>query len=502
MTLHKCGELAMNNLVVLPIIIPVICGLVLVIFRKNIRLHRVVSILAMAMLAVVSVSLVVDIKANGIQTLQAGGWQAPFGISLVADMFAALLVLAASIVGLFCLLYAVGSIGAGREEHYFYPLFLFLLAGVNGSFLTGDIFNLFVFFEVMLIASYVLISLGGTRPQLREAIPYVLINVVSSSLFLLAVAYLYGLTGTLNLAHLSVRVAELGQDGLMTTVSLLFLFVFSIKAGLFLFFWLPGAYSAPPTAIAATFAALLTKVGIYAIFRMFTLVFYHEPQITHLFIGVLSGATMVLGAAGAVAFKDIKKILTYNVVVGAGFIMAGLASFTLMGMMGAVFYLIHDIVGKALIFLLGGTIIYLTGTSKLNGVSGLIRTHPFLGWMFFLASLSLAGIPPLSGFLGKIYISRGTFEADYFWLGAIGLGTSLLVLYSLMKVFMNVFWGETYWSKEIEKGSTEGLMVPVAGLTVLMISLGLGTEGIAAFVRLAAEGLMNPHVYIDAVLIR
>ncbi len=490
----------MNNLIILPIIIPVIIGLIMVIFRKNIRFHRLASLIAIGALIVISILLLNVIRAEGIQTLQVGGWEAPFGISIVADMFATLLLLSSSIVALFCLLYAFHSIGREREEHYFYPLFLFLIAGVNGSFLTGDLFNLFVCFEVMLISSYVLISLGGTKIQLRESIKYVLTNVVSSFLFLLAIAYLYAMTGTLNLAHLSLRVAEVGQGGLMTTVAFLFLIVFSMKAGLFLFFWLPGSYSAPPTAVAAIFAALLTKVGIYAIFRMFTLVFYHEPQITHLFIGILAAMTMVLGALGAVAYSDIKKILTYNVVVGVGFIIAGLATFTTMGITGSIYYLIHDIIIKALIFLIGGTIIYITATSKLNEISGLIRNHPYLGWMFFIAALSLSGIPPLSGFLGKVFITRGTFETGYFWLGAIGLITSLMVLYSMMKIFMNVFWGETHLSKEMEKGSTKGLLLPIGFLTAITVILGLGAEGIQVYVRLAAEGLMNPGLYIEAVL--
>jgi len=490
----------MNNLIILPIIIPVIIGLIMVIFRKNIRFHRVAGVIAILALVIISIFLLNEIRVEGIQTLQVGGWEAPFGISLVADMFSTLLILSSSTVALFCLLYAFHSIGREREEHYFYPLFLFLIAGVNGSFLTGDLFNLFVCFEVMLISSYVLISLGGTKIQLRESIKYILTNVVSSFLFLLAIAYLYAMTGTLNLAHLSLRIAEIGQDGLMTTVAFLFLIVFSMKAALFLFFWLPGSYSAPPTAVAAIFAALLTKVGIYAIYRMFTLVFYHEPQITHLFIGILGAVTMVLGAFGAVAYSEIKKILTYNVVVGVGFIIAGLASFTAMGITGSIFYLIHDILIKALIFLLGGTIIYLTGTSKLKEISGLIRNHPYLGWMFFIAALSLSGIPPLSGFLGKVFITRGTFEAGYFWLGAIGLITSLMVLYSMMKIFMNVFWGETHLSLEMEKGSSKGLMLPIGFLTALTVVLGLGAEGIQVYVRLAAEGLLNPNLYIEAVL--
>lgn len=192
----------------------------------------------------------------------------------------------------------------------------------------------------------------------------------------MGVAYLYSITGTLNLAHISIRIAEVGQDGLITTVAFLFLIVFALKAGLLLYFWLPGSYSVPPTAIAAIFAALLTKVGIYAIFRMFTLIFYHEPQITHLFIGILAAATMVLGGLGAIGYWDLRKILTYNVVLSVGFIMLGLVSFTHTGMMGSIYYLIHDMVIKALVFLIGGTIIHLTGTSNLKDSGGVIRLHP------------------------------------------------------------------------------------------------------------------------------
>jgi len=489
----------MNNLVVMPVLIPLFVGMILILFRKNILLQRVLSSLTFLATGLVSWLLMNQIKSEGVQTLALGGWQAPYGIVMAADMFSALLLLSTSFVALCCLLYAFRTIGRERELFYFYPLFLFLITGVNGSFLTGDIFNLYVCFELMLLASYVLITLGGSKVQLGESIKYVLVNIVSSFFFLVAIAYLYSITGTLNLAHLSIRIAEVGQNGLLTTVALLFLIVFGIKAGLFLFQWLPGSYSAPPTAIAAVFAALLTKVGIYAIFRMFTLVFYHQPEITHLFIGILAALTMVLGAIGAVAYWDIKKILTYNVVIGAGLMLAGLASFTFNGYLGSIYYLIHDMIIKALLFLIGGTVISLTGTSKLKEISGLIRNHPYLGWMFFAAVLSISGIPPLSGFLGKVFITRGTFEADYFWLGAAGIITSLMVLYSVMKIFMTVFWGETTLSTEMEKGTTKGIIFPLVLLTAATITLGLGAEGIIGYIQLAAEGLANPDLYIDAV---
>ena len=490
----------MNNLVVLPLVIPFLAGIIMVLFRKNISFQRWLSVLSIAAISFVTVLLMVQISSDGIQAIQLGGWQAPFGISFVADMFAALLIVTGTIVSIACLLFAFRSIGKERERFYFYPFFQFLIMGVNGSFLTGDLFNLFVCFEVMLIASYVLITMGGTKVQLRESIKYVLINVLSSFLFLVGIAYLYAVVGTLNLAHISVRVAEVGQGGLMTTIAILFLVVFGLKAGLFFYFWLPGSYSAPPTAIAAIFAALLTKVGIYAIFRMFTLIFYHEPQVTHMLIAIMAAVTMVLGAIGAIAYWDIRKILAYNVIVAVGFIVSGLAIFTSASILGSIYYLIHDIIIKALLFLLGGTVISIVGTSKIKEMSGLIRNHPLLGWIFFIAALSLAGIPPLSGFIGKIFITQGAFEAGFYWLGAIGLLTSLMVLYSIMKVFINGFWGETLLSTDMEKGTTKGLMVPLVGLTVATIALGLGAEGINVYVEQATEGLMNPSLYIEAVL--
>ncbi|WP_053361768.1 Na+/H+ antiporter subunit D [Bacillus sp. FJAT-27251] len=488
----------MNNLVIMPILIPLITGLLMVAFRRKAVVQRFLSVAALGATGAVSLVLMVQIKNNGIQTLQLGGWEAPFGVSMVADMFSGLLLLTTSIVSLLCLVFAFYSIGKEREAHYFYPLYLFLITGVNGSFLTGDMFNLFVCFEVMLISSYVLISHGGTGIQLRESIKYVLINILSSFLFLVAIAYLYAATGTLNMAHLSERVAEAGQNGILTAIAILFLIVFSLKAGLFLFFWLPGSYSAPPTAIAAIFAALLTKVGIYSIIRVFTLIFYHEPDITHLIIGIMAAATMLLGAIGAVAYWDIKKILTYNVIVGVGLILAGLASNTSVGLTGSMYYLIHDIIIKALIFLIGGTVITLAGTSKLKDISGLIQTYPFLGWMFFIAALSLAGIPPLSGFIGKVFITEGTFEAGFLWLGAIGLLTSLMVLYSVMKIFLNGFWGDSYLDEE-KKGEAKGILFPLAFLTLLTIGLGVGAEGIHSYAELAIESLMNPLLYIEAV---
>ena len=212
----------MNNFVVLPLVIPLLSGLLMALLRKNVRVQRWLSILSVLLTFTVSYHLLQTVKAEGIQILEIGGWTAPFGIVLVVDLISALLLMTTSVVSFACIIYAFKSIGAEREKFYFYSLIQFLLTGINGSFITGDLFNLYVCFEVMLLASYVLLSLGGGRVQLREGIKYIVINTLSSTFFLLGIAYLYAVVGTLNLAHLSVRVAEAGQTGLMTTIAVLF----------------------------------------------------------------------------------------------------------------------------------------------------------------------------------------------------------------------------------------------------------------------------------------
>ncbi len=251
-----------NNLLIFPLLIPLVAAVLQIFGRSHIRFQRIVGAVSMLLCVGIAVVLVGEVHMSGIQILPMGGWVAPYGIVLVADMFAALLVLTSSILGAVCLFYAFASIGEEREKHHFYPFFQFLLVGVNGSFLTGDLFNLFVCFEVMLISSYALIVLGGTKRQLRETLKYILINIVSSSLFVATMAYLYAVTGTLNMAHLSERITEVGQSGILSVIALMLLTVFSLKAGLFLFYWLPGPYTSPPTVVTAIFAALLTKVEI------------------------------------------------------------------------------------------------------------------------------------------------------------------------------------------------------------------------------------------------
>lgn len=489
----------MNNILIFPMLLPILAGIILIFFRTNRRLQIVVSLGAMIAVAVVSIYILNTIQTEGILRLDFGGWIPPFGILFVADSFAMILVVTTSIVTFICLLYAVIAAGKQMNTLYFHPAVLFLNAGVIGSFMTGDMFNLFVCFEVMLLSSYVLLTLGGSKRQLREAIKYVSINIVSSWFFLVALAYLYGSVGTLNMAHIAMRVAEDGQGPMLTTVSILFLIVFSLKAGLLLYFWLPGSYSTPPAVTSALFGALLTKVGIYALFRVFSLIFPHHPELTLSLIGFMAAITLIGGSLGAVSSNDVRKIAAYNVVIAVGFILVGLAISTPLAMEGSIYYLIHDMVVKALLFLVIGAMISLTGTAKIEEMSGLMKNYPLLGWSFFIAMLSLAGVPPFSGFIGKVLVSEGAIQNGNLLLLTLALLSSLFVLYSLLRIFKNCFWGETIISKDEQLPLHQGILVPCLILVLLTAGIGLGGEGLAIYVTDAANTLLNPEIYIDAV---
>jgi multicomponent Na+:H+ antiporter subunit D len=490
----------MNNFIILPILFPLFTAILLIFFAKNIQIQRLISILSTFITVALSFMLVQTVKRDGVQILNLSNWDAPFGITLVSDMLSSLLVLTTSIIVFACVLYSFRSIGEEREHYYYYSIVQFLMVGIIGAFSTGDIFNLFVFFEVMLMSSYVLLVLGGTKIQLRESIKYILVNVISSALFVITVAYLYSVVGSLNMAHISVRIAEVDQPGIVTVIAVLFLIVFGLKGAIFpLFFWLPGSYNAAPAPVMALFGALLTKVGVYSIIRTYTLFFYHDLGYTHQLLAILAIVTIILGLIGALAYWDVKKIIIYNIIVAVGVILFGVSTMNEVALTGSIFYLIHDMLIKAALFLLVGIIITITGTGNLRMFRGLIKDYPGLGWTFFIATLALAGVPPLSGFVGKLLILQGGFaEGSYVGTGIV-LFSSLLVLYSVMKIFINGFWGEPQTFK-VNRGSVRFLLISPTILIILACLYGVGTEMIYPYISEASETLSNPSIYIEAVL--
>ncbi len=303
------------------------------------------------------------------------------------------------------------------------------------------------------------------------------------------------------MAHISERIAEVNQPAILTVLAILFLIVFGLKGAIFpLFFWLPGSYYAPPTPIMALFGALLTKVGVYSILRTYTLFFYHDQGFTHELLAILSLITIVLGSIAVIAFKDMKKIVIYNIIVAIGVITYGIATMNADGLSGSVFYLIHDMIIKAVLFLLIGMIIAITGTNRFDQFSGLIKHYPLLGWTFFISVLALAGIPPLSGFVGKLLIVSGGFTKGDIIGGLIVLLSSLFVLYSLMRVFIHGFWGDPAGSAVNKNVPVGKLLSPVIMLVIVAISYGLFSEWVNMYIMHAVDVLINPSLYIEAVL--
>ncbi|ELK45527.1 Na+/H+ antiporter subunit D [Halobacillus sp. ACCC02827] len=492
----------MSNLAVLPIILPLLAGIIVAFIHKKTALARNIS----KLFAVFNLAVVIyafwQVKSNGTLVLELGDWQAPFGIVLVGDLLSMTLVLTTNVVAVACVFFAPQSLSEKEESFYFYTFFFMLIAGVSGAFLTGDLFNLFVFFEVLLMASYGLIVLGNGKAQLRESIKYVLINLFSSMLFVTTISFLYSVVGTVNMAQIAERVQEVNQDGILTTIGILLFFVFATKAAVFpLYYWLPRPYISPNPVVSALFGALLTKVGIYSILRTFTLMFNQEVQLTHSLFIILAGLTMIFGVVGALSTNNVKLIVAYNIIPAVGFMLMGIGIFTEVSISGTVYYLVHDMIIKSVLFLLVGAVVYVAGTSDLRKMGGLIHHYPVLGWLFFVATLVLAGIPPFSGFIGKLQLLRGGLAEEEIGIVIIALLSSLMILFSMIRIFIRGFWGEKTDIPIPERKKKGTRMAwPAAGLLTLSVLLGVGAELFYPTIQSIAQYLMDPQIYIDSVL--
>ena len=497
----------MSAPLVLPIVVPLGVAIACVLTGSRPAWTRVISVVGAALLFACTAGLMVQVLSHGIQAAQIGDWPAPFGITLVADPFAAIMVLVTGFMGLAIAAYGLVEIDAARERYGFHALYHALLAGVCGAFLAGDLFNLYVWFEVMMIASFALLVLGSDREQLDGGVKYVAINLVSTILFLTACGLTYGVAGTLNMAELHAALAGVDNQGVVAAIGVLLVVAFGIKAAVFpLFFWLPAAYHTPPVTVTAIFAALVTKVGVYALIRIDTLVFAAVADVLEPVLLVTALATMVVGVLGAAAQNEVRRILSFHIVSQIGYILLGLAMSTAPGLVGAVFYLVHNIVAKTNLFLVSGAIRRLQSTLDLKSLGGLYATAPLLSVIFLVSALSLAGLPPLSGFWAKLLLLQASLEIEGYVLATAILAVGLVTLYSMTKIWLQAFWkpapapSSLVETPPLTARERAGMFGPMLALTAIIIAMGVAAQPFLDLAMAAATHLRDPAAYVTTVL--
>ncbi len=485
----------------LPIVLPLLAAALCVLTGRSRNAQRVIGLTTLTALVPIAVVILARVERDGIVTVQAGDWPAPIGITLVADRLSAIMLLTATVVLLAVLVYAIGQPGAERSHVGFQSVYMILAAGVSAAFLTGDLFNLFVAIEMMLTASYVLLTLGGRLDQVRAGMTYVVVSLIASVLFLVALALIYAATGTVNMADLGSRIADL-PSGLRTALAGLLLVVFGIKAAIApLYFWLPDSYPTAPSAVTAIFAGLLTKVGLYAIIRTQTALFPPDGRIAAILL-VAAGATMLVGVLGAIAQEDIRRIFSFYIISQIGYIIMGVGLFTVAGFAGAVYAIVHHIVVKTTLFLVGGLVEHVGGSSRMSRLGGMVATAPMLAVLFALPALSLAGIPPFSGFPAKFGLFDATAHAREWTVLAVAVLVSLLTLLSLAKIWIAVFWRPRGSAGDVAPARrAPALMVaPTAVLASLTLIIGLAAGPLYRYSERAAGDLVDPTIYREAVL--
>ena len=490
-------------LLVLPILVPFFCAATSLLAWRSLTAQRLCGVAGAVGLLASGVALFAAVQRAGILVVQVGNWPAPFGITLVADVLSAVMVLLTGVIAVAVAVFALGSLDGRRERFGYHALVQVLLMGVCGAFLTGDLFNLYVWFEVMLIASFALLALGGERAQLEGAVKYVTLNLVSSAVFLAAAGITYGVTGTLNFADLAHRLAAAPHPGVGLTLAMLLLVAFGIKAAIFpLFFWLPASYHTPPVAVTTLFSGLLTKVGVYALIRVFTLV-VPLTAVTQPLLLTVAGLTMVTGVLGAIAQHEMRRLLAFHVVSQIGYLLMGLGLASPLGLAGAVYFMVHVTLAKSALFLVSGIVQRLRGSFELDRLGGLWRDHPYVSLLFLVPALALAGIPPLSGFWAKLLLLQAGLAAAHWWVTATALAVSLLTLFSMTKIWAAAFWAAAppgVPGAALTRRQWLLLGGPAAGLGLLTVLMGVAADPAIGLAQRAAAQLLDPSAYVAAVL--
>ena len=490
----------MTTLVALPVLVPLVAAALMLIVRPLLA-QRTVSGVALLASLVTSITVLVDVWGDGpVKVVRLGGWPGEFAITMVADRLASVMVVVALVVVSAVLVYAMGQGGADEKSPFYHPVYMVMTAGISQAFLAGDLFNLFVAFEILLMASYVLLTLEGTSAQIRSGTTYVVLNVIESMVLVVAVGLIFAATGTVNMAELPERLAAL-PDGVRTGLQLLLLLAFGIKAAVFpLFFWLPDSYPTAPSSVSAVFAGLLTKVGVYCLIRVQTLLFPGELDGLVLVIGAL---TMLIGVIGAVSHTDMKRILSFHIVSQIGYMVFGLGVGGEAAIAATIFFLVHQIPVKTSLFLVEGIVERDSGSSSLYNVSGLARRSPWLAVLFLLPALSLAGMPPFPGFLAKFSLVQAGLNAEEYLGVAVAIVVSLFTLVSMVKIWVAAFWGEP------ESGRNDGRVGILRHHRVMGLASGALVVGVVIFavvagpfyefVTNAARQLLDPAIYVSAV---
>lgn len=457
------------------------------------------SIIASILTLACAIALISVTAGGKVEALHVGNWPAPFGIVLVADGFSSLMVAVCQLIFLVSTVFCANSLPVHYRRRQVFVLLGTLNLGTNGAFLTGDLFNLYVWFEVLLLSSFALMSLMPGAEAKKATWRYVVISLISSLFFLSAAGLIYGLTGTLNFADLHNRFQTVERSVLINASAALLFGAFAIKSALIpLAFWLPRSYPHLPPALSGLFAALLTKIGLYAFFRVFGMVFVVDGKFPHqeilLYLAIL---TMVGGVLGAVAQNDMRRILSFHIISQVGYMALALALMSPLAIAGGIFYLIHHIVVKGNLFFVTGLVEDHAGTSDLSKVSGIVRSAPLIAALFAVPALSLAGVPPLSGFFAKFALLKVSLSLHE-WIAAIAIvAVGLLTIFSMLKIWVAVFWGPP--TTPIGKPPRFNLAAS-ATLALVTIAIGLACGPFFDLTQAAANTLLNPEAYLEAVL--
>lgn len=490
----------MNHaLLVAPILIPLCSLLLAIILRRHLLAVRVLSLTGAVLLLAVGLMLVWQAAQGVVLSGQVGGWQAPFGISLVIDRLSAVMIAISALVALVTLLYGVAKDNDSKIGRDFHLFIQGLLTGICGAFITADIFNLYVWFEVLLIASFALMALGGGSRRLAGSMTYVALNLFATLIFLLSAGLVYGASGTLNMGELAMIMRSGEAPAGVTPALLLMLLSFAIKAALFpVFGWLPATYHVALTAVSAMFAGLLTKVGVYALIRLVTLL-WPEHGLPHQLLLWVACATMLVGVLGAAAQTEVRRILSFHIVSQVGYMILGLALATPLALAGAVFYLIHHIVVKANLFFIGGLAARICGSERLADMGGLYKRMPWLALLFAIPALSLAGIPPLSGFWAKFLLVKASLDAAAWWAAGIALLTGVFTLLSMNKIWNEAFLKPHPGGEEALQTVTgiRAAWLGMSALALLTVLIGLGAGPLIDYAVAAAAQLADPQAYLQ-----